>query len=108
MEINDRIKILRKEYLKISQEEFGERIGVTRSNIGNIETGTINTTDRVCRSVSKEFNVEPLWLTTGEGDIFCLGKKNEVARKIVEVMDDLPDEYWEMLGDIIDRYNKKK
>ena len=41
MEIHERIKVLRKKYLKMSQTAFGERLGVSRSVINNIELNVL-------------------------------------------------------------------
>ncbi len=57
MQMNDRIKILRKNYLDITQEEFATKIKISRSNLGSIEVGRINVTDRVVEDICTEFNV---------------------------------------------------
>ena len=41
MTINDRVKEVRKN-LSLSQEEFGNKIGLSKSGISNIENGTRN------------------------------------------------------------------
>ena len=65
----ERIRILRKE-LKLSQDEFAKKLNMSRSNLGNIETGTIGTTDRVIANICDIFNVNEDWLRTGEGEMF--------------------------------------
>lgn len=67
--MENRIKKIRNFY-NLSQEEFGEKIGVARNTIANYEIG--NRTPKVItiKSISREFNVNYLWLTTGEGDMF--------------------------------------
>lgn len=67
--INERIKQLRKE-LKLSGEKFGEKLGVKRSAISDIETGRNNLTDQMFLSICREFNVNENWLRTGEGEMF--------------------------------------
>ena len=68
--INERLKYLRKNILKISQEEFAEKLNVTRSNIGNIETGRIALTERNIITICNEFNINEQWLKNGIGNIF--------------------------------------
>ena len=46
MTINDRFKELRKA-LGLSQEEFGNKIGLSKSGISNIESGTRNVTTNI-------------------------------------------------------------
>lgn len=82
--INNRIKLLRKN-LNLSQEDFGARIGITRASISNIEKGTRNMSEQTIKSICREFNINPLWLKTGEGDIF-LKLPNTL-------LDELADEY---------------
>lgn len=68
--MNDRIKYLRSQILKLSQEEFGEKIGLSKSGISNIETGFRNVTEQHIKLICSEFNVSEHWLRTGHGDPF--------------------------------------
>lgn len=70
MNTYERIRYLRKNELKITQEEFASKIDISRSNLGNIETGKVDLTDRVISSICREFKVNYLWLTEEKGDIF--------------------------------------
>lgn len=67
--MNERIEELRKE-LGLTMEKFGDRLGVTRSAVSNLEKGNRNVTDQMFKSVCREFNVNPDWLRTGEGEMF--------------------------------------
>ncbi len=67
--MNERLKELRK-YLSMNQEEFSTRIGVTRSAISRLESGDINFTEQMLKSICREFNVNRVWLTEGVGDMF--------------------------------------
>lgn len=75
MEIYERIKHLRKNILDITQEEFAAALGISRSNIGNIEVGRINITNRVIQDICAKYNVNEVWLTKGTGDIFVKSRK---------------------------------
>ncbi len=68
--INERLKYLRKNILKISQEELAEKLNVSRSNIGNIETGRIALTERNITIICNEFNINEEWLRNEKGNIF--------------------------------------
>lgn len=70
MTINDRVKILRKDYLDLSAEKFGERLGVTRSAVTNVERGFRGVTDQLFTSICREFGVSPEWLRDGIGEPF--------------------------------------
>lgn len=63
MEISEKIRHLRKK-LKLSQEEFSAKINISRSNLGNIETGNVGVTPRVISDICSAFNVSRDWLTS--------------------------------------------
>lgn len=67
--MNKRLTKLRNA-LRISQEELGERIGLTRFTISNYESGRRIITDRAIADICREFNVNEAWLRTGEGEMF--------------------------------------
>ncbi|MGI5947764.1 MAG: helix-turn-helix domain-containing protein [Lachnospiraceae bacterium] len=68
METYDRIKELRKKDLKLTQAEFGERLGVSRSVIKNIELNALARPDQklsLYKLICNEFNVREEWLLNG-------------------------------------------
>ena len=68
--MNERLKLLRKT-LKLSQDAFAERIGMKGSSISsNIEKGNRNLTEQMTKAICREFNVDYIWLTTGDGEMF--------------------------------------
>ena len=67
--MEERLKMLRKR-LNLTQEEFGKRIGVKASAIGQIEKGRNNLSARNIDAICREFNVNPDWLSDGEGKMF--------------------------------------
>ena len=69
MTVPQRIKEVRKT-LKLSQEAFGEKLGVKRDVIANIELERAPVKDLVIRMICRTFNVNPLWLESGEGEMF--------------------------------------
>ena len=72
MEISERIKVLRKDILKLTQQDFSEALNMSRSNMGNIEIGRIAVTDRVISDICEKFNVNEEWLRFGNGQMFQL------------------------------------
>lgn len=61
-----RIKELRKSK-KLTQTEFGARLGVKGNTITNYEKGLRLPSDAIITSICREFNVRREWLETGEG-----------------------------------------
>ena len=66
---NERVKEIRKTR-GLTLEKFGERSGVTRGSMSNIENGNRNLTEQMTKSICREFSVDYMWLTTGEGEMF--------------------------------------
>lgn len=92
MEINERIRFLRKEKLHLTQEALGEPLGLTRANIANIEAGRISVTERVIISICEKFDINEDWLRTGKGDPQKKKTRNqEIAAFMNDIME-LPDE----------------
>ena len=86
--MNERIKQLRKE-LGLTLEKFGEKIGVSRSAMGNIENGVRGVTDQMFKSICREFNVREEWLRTGEGEMFVqMSYDSEIISFIQSVQKD--------------------
>lgn len=68
MNINERFKELRKSF-GLSQEELGSRIGLSKSGISNIESGTRNVTDKHIKLICSEFPINEDWLRSGIGEM---------------------------------------
>lgn len=67
--MNERIKKLRK-VLDLTQQEFGERLGIKRNTIATYESGRNEPIDAVVSLICKEFNVNEEWLRDGTGEMF--------------------------------------
>ena len=52
---------------KMTLEEFGSRLGVSKNAISNIENGRRNLTDQMCKAICREFSVSEEWLRNGIG-----------------------------------------
>lgn len=70
MEINRRIKFLRKNLLHISQKDFSSAIGLKPNTISDIETGKSVITNLTIKVICYEYNVSRDWLLYGTGEIF--------------------------------------
>lgn len=67
----ERVKEIRKsEKVNLTMEKFGERIGLKKSAVSLIESGKNSLTDANIKSICREFGVDYMWLTTGEGEMF--------------------------------------
>lgn len=75
MQIYQRFRQVRK-CLKMTQTDFGEKIGKTMRSVQEYERGTRNITDGVLLNLQETFNVNPNWLRTGTGSMFLENKSN--------------------------------
>lgn len=69
MEIGDRLKEIRKT-LKLTQADFGEKMGLKPTAIGQMENGTRNVTDRTLILLEEKYNVNSDYLLYGNGGMF--------------------------------------
>lgn len=113
MNMNERIRYLRKEELKMTQNDFASKIDISRSNLGNIETGEVAVTDRVISAVCREFNVNESWIRAGNGDIFnpvdrdiqietfignvLRDESGNFKRRLISALCSLSEDEWEFL-----------
>ncbi len=77
--MHERIRKLRKT-LELTQQEFGERIGMKRNSIALIEGGR-NTSEQTIFAICREFNVNEEWLRTGNGKMFNLVPEEDLYSK---------------------------
>lgn len=84
VEPGDRVKMIRKE-AGLTQEKFGERLGVSKVAVSKIERKINSLSDRMCRSICREFNVTKEWLLTGMGEMY--------TPRSTELLGLLSDEY---------------
>lgn len=73
LELHERIRFLRKDTLKMSQTEFGQKLAVSRSVINNLESNVLARPDQklsLLKLMCKEFNVSEDWLLNGKGEMF--------------------------------------
>ena len=100
--MNTRFKELRKE-LKMTQEEFAEKIGLSRSYINLIEMGKKVPAERTIKDICRTFNVNHLWMESGEGNMF-LPVTNEEADYVSELLEDLENPLYDLIKAIMKTY----
>lgn len=64
MTVNERVKEIRK-IEELTMESFGEKLGVGRTAISNIENCKRNVTDQMIKSICREFGYNEEWLRDG-------------------------------------------
>lgn len=110
--MDERIKAIRKA-LGLTQQEFADRLGIQRSTIAQYETGRNNPIDAVVSLICREYDVDEVWLRTGEGEMFrprtreddiaaffgqvLGGRCTDFQRRMVSVLSRLSAAEWELL-----------
>lgn len=80
--IGERLKEVRTKYLNLSQEEFGNTLGIGRGAIYNIEKGLVEPKESFMQLLCSTYNINREWLTTGEGDMFLPMTEDEELAKM--------------------------
>ena len=122
--MKDRLYKLRKELLCLSRKKFGEPIGMTDSEIKNIETGLTTLKENKIPLICSNYHVSEKWLRFGEGDVFneqsrkkeitsFVGslisaadeEENEIKIKILHLITQMTPKQWEALTEIAELWN---
>lgn len=67
--MKNRIRTIRKN-AGMTQQQFAERLGISRNTVATYETSSRVPIDAVLVSICREFGVREEWLRTGQGDIY--------------------------------------
>lgn len=81
--MKERIRELRK-HLNMTMDEFGARIGLTKSSISLIESGRNGARSQTIFAICREFGVNEHWLRTGEGEMFEQTRETVLDRLAAE------------------------
>lgn len=75
--MNNRLRLIRKE-LSLTQETLASKLGIGKSALSMIETGKAALSERNKNILVQEFNVNPIWIETGDGKMFDEQKPESV------------------------------
>lgn len=104
--MNARISDIRK-CSGLSQQEFADKIGLTKNYVSLLETGGRIPSDRTISDICREFNVNEQWLRTGQGNMFLpKTRAQEIGEIVRNAATRDPEEsvkfFTELLGDMTD------
>jgi phage repressor protein C with HTH and peptisase S24 domain len=66
---NERVRIIRRDK-GLTLEDFGERIGIKKSALSQIENGKVSVSAQTRLAICREFRVRKDWLEFGEGEMY--------------------------------------
>lgn len=119
MTIGERIKTIRKD-LGLTLEQFGDKIGVTKSTVSRLENDGVSLTNQTATAICATFNVREEWLRYGEGEPFrqlspdeqlaeWMGEvmsedESDIQRRVVKFLSKLTPAEWEMIADMAHKF----
>lgn len=116
----ERVKEVRKA-LGLTLEKFGEKLGVKKNAISQIENGRNSLTDQMQKAICREYGVDYIWLTSGEGEMFVesdddfferidriMAGENETRKNMFKTLLYASDEDIEALARIIELFSNAK
>lgn len=116
----ERVREIRKS-LGLTLEKFGEKLGVKKNAISQIETGRNSLTDQMTKSICREFGVDYIFLTTGEGEMFAdsdddfiekidriMAGESDIRKNAIKALVNASTEDIEALDRLIDLYLQAK
>lgn len=116
----ERIKTLRKA-LGLTQKEFGSQLGISRDVEANLENDRVEASKSLVKLICATFNVDYLWLTTGQGEMFhqsldtvqdkvndLLEGENETARAVFAAFTEFSEQDWQTVQKFMDSYDAHK
>lgn len=121
----ERVKEIRtSERVNLTLEKFGEKVGVTRSALSNIEKSRRKVTEQMRKAICREFNVNYIFLVDGTGEMFLNDEtsvmdridhimygESEFHKNLIKMTVDLSMEELKLIEKILDKYvdlKKKK
>lgn len=120
-EFKDRLKALRKT-LKLSQTEFGKRLGMGIGVICNFEYGNTTPNELQLDLICRTYGCDRIWLETGDGEMFreptideqiagfvgdvLSDKGDEFQKRVMRILASLGPEGWKALSDFLDAVEK--
>lgn len=117
--MNTRIQAVRKSF-KMTQDEFAEKIGLSKNFVWMIEKGDRIPSERTIKDICREFKVNYDWLVSGTGEMFqdddsdaqaivdsVMTGDNEFAKKILVQFARLDESRWRQIEEILNELKKE-
>ena len=108
----------------LTQEKFAQRLGISKNYVNLIENDKKRPGDRLLADICREFNINEIWLRTGEGDPHVPLSRSQVIadfsadilkdeeesfrRRLIEALAELDDDDWKVLEKIANSLQQKK
>ena len=118
--VGDRVKILRN-IKNLNQTDFGKKISLSQTAIGQYETNVRKVTDRSIKDMCSVYGASELWLRTGRGEMFVqqdilivekiddiMSGENEFKKKLIKSIVNFNDDEILLLEKIVNELSTNK
>ena len=112
----ERVREIRKS-LGLTLERFGEKLGIGKTAISKIEHEQCSLTDANIKLICREFGVDYIWLTTGDGEMFLdsdddfiekidriMAGENDARKSMVKILVDASDDDIQTFDRLVNQY----
>lgn len=102
----ERVRFIRKSSeVNLTLEKFGERIGLRKSSLSQIENNINSLTDSNIKAICREFRVNESWLRNGEGEPFkSFPEEDETSAYVSELLEDDNNPLYGLIVEIVKTY----
>ena len=71
-----------------TQEEFANKIGISKSSVSLLESGRNNPSEQTIRAICDQYNINRIWLETGNGEMpKNFSREEELATMMSKLLD---------------------
>lgn len=84
MNINQRIRHLRKSVLGLNQRQFASDLGMAQTGVSGMEQDGATVTDRVIKSICLTYNVNEEWLRDGTGPMQSQSNSFDLTQYVLD------------------------
>lgn len=90
--MKDRIRDLRKNHLKLTQQAFADKVGLSQNFVWQIEKGERTPSDRTISDICRIFGISEDWLRYGiEPMRMALSPEEELSQLVANALNGSPD-----------------
>ena len=104
--MKDKILKIRK-MAKLTQADFGKRIGISGAAVSRIESGENNPGDQTIKLICSEFGINPDWMADFDlaAVLRAMSGRSEPKKKLLRIIAEMPDD---LLEAVYDHFKTKK
>lgn len=104
MNQGERIREVRNHF-DLTLEKFGDRIGIKKNSVSQIENGKNSLTEQTLKSICREFSINEDWLRTGEGEMFVQRtEEEEIADLVYDLLDPKDNDFYIAVLELLHTY----